>query len=493
LARFIQSRYHIDRTYIYNAYEDGNQLYNWHALYETGDSNGIGYNNSLGGRKKPAFFAVKDLRDRFAGKVFYKAVQEDRNGVYAYIIANPDGSEPYLVFWTPQETHDYNINDLGNEIAVNWSTVFPNLGLESTTATTFALDASNGNNTFAAASGSIVAGSANLRAKRMPAFIKLVPVDNDNCDGGGGGTIKTGCGLTVEINGLNVNFVSTTNSTNLIVVVRNNNWSIVKNLCNDYNAGTDCNSNSSITLPSEGNYIVDVQIQGSEACTFPVNINSPEVGRSGSTDNDGDGICSEDDCDDTDANVGMMQTPGTLCDDGNPNTINDQIQADGCTCSGDGNIAGNCGLTVQIDGLNVNFVSTVNTTNLIIVVRTTNWQVAEYLCNDYTAGTECNGSSSVSLPFPGGYIVDLQIAGNEACTFPISIDAVSNNVINCVPELDLTGTHNNPTVYSASSTILSTAEVKANTSYYANDRISLNSGFTTNAAYNFSMGIYGCE
>ena len=30
-----------------------------------------------------------------------------------------------------------------------------------------------------------------------------------------------------------------------------------------------------------------------------------------------------------------IKTPGTACDDGNPNTINDQIQANGCSCTGD--------------------------------------------------------------------------------------------------------------------------------------------------------------
>ncbi len=49
-------------------------------------------------------------------------------------------------------------------------------------------------------------------------------------------------------------------------------------------------------------------------------------------DADMDGICAEDDCDDNDANFPM--TAGTPCDDFNSNTINDQIQQDGCTCLG---------------------------------------------------------------------------------------------------------------------------------------------------------------
>jgi len=48
---------------------------------------------------------------------------------------------------------------------------------------------------------------------------------------------------------------------------------------------------------------------------------------------DGDGICAADDCDDNNAN--LPATPGSPCDDDNPNTENDMIQGDGCTCEGD--------------------------------------------------------------------------------------------------------------------------------------------------------------
>lgn len=49
-------------------------------------------------------------------------------------------------------------------------------------------------------------------------------------------------------------------------------------------------------------------------------------------DSDGDDICDDDDCAPNDPN--LPATPGTACDDGNPNTVNDQIQADGCSCEG---------------------------------------------------------------------------------------------------------------------------------------------------------------
>ena len=69
-----------------------------------------------------------------------------------------------------------------------------------------------------------------------------------------------------------------------------------------------------------------------DGCTCAGTVPGPCDSAGG--DSDGDGVCANDDCDDSDPNVGAAQTPGTTCDDGNANTIDDVIQADGCTCSG---------------------------------------------------------------------------------------------------------------------------------------------------------------
>lgn len=53
------------------------------------------------------------------------------------------------------------------------------------------------------------------------------------------------------------------------------------------------------------------------------------------TDNDSDGVCSDEDCDDNDPNNTNIKQPiGTACDDGDSNTENDVIQSDECTCAG---------------------------------------------------------------------------------------------------------------------------------------------------------------
>ncbi|MCB9048934.1 MAG: T9SS type A sorting domain-containing protein [Lewinellaceae bacterium] len=61
-------------------------------------------------------------------------------------------------------------------------------------------------------------------------------------------------------------------------------------------------------------------------CVGGTLIPCPGVG-----DNDGDGLCADLDCDDNDPNVTTQ--PGDPCNDGNPNTIGETIQAD-CSCGG---------------------------------------------------------------------------------------------------------------------------------------------------------------
>ena len=73
--------------------------------------------------------------------------------------------------------------------------------------------------------------------------------------------------------------------------------------------------------PATVNDVIDAN------CGCAGTLNScPGVG-----DQDGDGICSDVDCNDNDPNITTQQ--GDACDDGNPNTVGETIQAD-CTCGG---------------------------------------------------------------------------------------------------------------------------------------------------------------
>jgi len=82
----------------------------------------------------------------------------------------------------------------------------------------------------------------------------------------------------------------------------------------------------------------------------------------------------------------------------------------------------------------------------------------------------------------------------EIDTIPISqFPRLIDNCSNCLLNLNLSGTHNLPSVFNASSTILSTAEVNTNVVYKANDRITLLNGFKTDATDSFSVLMDGCD
>jgi hypothetical protein len=99
-----------------------------------------------------------------------------------------------------------------------------------------------------------------------------------------------------------------------VVMVMNNQWQTVYN--------QQVNS-SSVTIPNlpAGSYMVKVTVLGAggswpAVCEKNVNVNVTTGG--GNTCPDGS----------------PKKTPGTACNDNNPNTTNDVIQADGCSCAG---------------------------------------------------------------------------------------------------------------------------------------------------------------
>lgn len=96
--------------------------------------------------------------------------------------------------------------------------------------------------------------------------------------------------------------------------------------CDDNNpnipaaSGSSCNDDN----PNTRNDIIQL-----DGCTcLGINVLCSQQGG----DTDGDGICDELDCDPADACYPMPF--GTACDDGDSNTSDDSIQADGCTCAG---------------------------------------------------------------------------------------------------------------------------------------------------------------
>ncbi|MCB0517796.1 MAG: DUF11 domain-containing protein [Lewinellaceae bacterium] len=131
--------------------------------------------------------------------------------------------------------------------------------------------------------------------------------------------------------------------------------------------------------------------------TINVQPNNPCANQGG--DSDGDGVCNNVDCQPN--NPAFPATPGTACNDGNPNTTNDVVQADGCSCAGTptgGNP--NCETditittgngTITVTGLNGAPVSSLQ-------IFTATWQSV------YSCFANCGASQTVNVPV-GTYLV----------------------------------------------------------------------------------------
>ncbi len=105
-----------------------------------------------------------------------------------------------------------------------------------------------------------------------------------------------------------------------------------------FSCAGDCEAETQVVNLPEDTYRVKISLYDenyNEICNINENFTVTNNGGPCSNlggDADGDGICAADDCDDNNPNV--PATPGTSCDDGDSNTSNDVILADGCTCSG---------------------------------------------------------------------------------------------------------------------------------------------------------------
>ena len=120
-----------------------------------------------------------------------------------------------------------------------------------------------------------------------------------------------------------------------IVKIYNASWNLV------FECNNNCNSQIQFSETELGKYYVQVQMytENWEWICQTENIEVEVVQNTDCAanlllDEDKDGVCEDRDCNDNDPNIGERQAQGTACNDGDLNTINDVIQADGCTCAG---------------------------------------------------------------------------------------------------------------------------------------------------------------
>jgi hypothetical protein len=181
----MHSRYHFERVYFYNAFDHARSTDTYYTgLYNSSGFWRLGTNpqNSAwasplpahGASPKPAWYGMLDFKTQLGGHVFYKALAETPTA-FVYLLAKPDGSEPCLLFWSPEDTDDSNINeDIWINQTVSWDSLLPaEYMIASGTARMFASGPSPAPSYYAATSESCQQATIH-RIRRNPAVLPLI-------------------------------------------------------------------------------------------------------------------------------------------------------------------------------------------------------------------------------------------------------------------------------------------------------------------------------
>lgn len=151
------------------------------------------------------------------------------------------------------------------------------------------------------------------------------------------------------------------------------------------------------TVQNGLNISVSVSDAQNPNCSDNTTVNSPGPCSTQCVDTDGDNVCDIDDC--APNNPALPTTPGTSCNDGNPNTTNDVIQADGCSCAGTPS-GPDCvnGINISVSGNNIVVTGLAGSPVSSLQVFSATWQTV------FNCFANCGSSQSLTVP-PGTYYV----------------------------------------------------------------------------------------
>ncbi len=219
-------------------------------------------------------------------------------------------------------------------------------------------------------------------------------IQSDGCTCEGEET-NSPCSITYTING-NAITVNGANAAHVKIRVFTDTWQPV------FECFDDCNNPQIINGLAEGGYKLDVLLMNSSwqsICQF--NEDFSISGGGGCPDNDNDGTCAVDDCDDN--NSAIPTTPGSSCNDNNANTSNDIILSDGCTCQGEVLGGSDCDAVQILSSSGSINISGVNSPIAIIQVFNPNWSIA------FSCSNNCDPTSIVNNLAAGTYYVKVKL------------------------------------------------------------------------------------
>ena len=210
-----------------------------------------------------------------------------------------------------------------------------------------------------------------------------------NCTCAGATIISNNsCNTTYQVDG-DVVTVSPLNYTHNVVKIFDNNYQSIFS-CADFE--TQCAGTQRITLPYAGTFFIQIQTY-TDWSTPICNILETIVTQDSP-------VGAAYDCPSLSANI------GDNCNDGNPNTTNDVVQAN-CTCAGTQAPpppSNNCTTTFQLNG-NVVTISPLNYNQNIVNIFDNNFGIV-MSCSDWS--TNCSGTQQFTLPYSGNFFIQIQ-------------------------------------------------------------------------------------
>jgi|GEM_PF-1270119 len=256
-------------------------------------------------------------------------------------------------------------------------------------------------------------------------------------------------------------------------------------------------------IDASGIVLVNESSNAGSYLTSQFCITSPEI----CTDDDGDGICATNDCNDNDATV--PAPAGAACNDNNPNTIHDEIQPDGCSCVGiiDDNCTVEMSLFLQFDNFPFE----------------TSWELQDqngYIIDSHPLYNGTIGLSSTSKDIclkSGCYTLIVKDSFGDGMCCSVgdgfyrltnsfnevvaegaefeSSDSITFCVAPCETDLYIGGLNNLTTSYKVSNQIIGVGPVTGaatEVTFSANQRIQLLTGFSIASGSKFRADNSGC-
>jgi len=178
-------------------------------------------------------------------------------------------------------------------------------------------------------------------------------------------------------------------------------------------------------LPA-GTYHIDVQLYTAGWQRICELVEDVEVGAIGCIDNDADGFCLDDDCNDTNPNI--PAAVGSSCNDNDATTENDVILADGCSCAGTPISTGTelgCGVSYTSTPTNITITGLASVAHASFSLFNSSWQT-QSTCFD-----NCDDPLVFNNLATGNYILRFQAwdaSWSRICDVTEFVDLANSNL-----------------------------------------------------------------